>query len=77
VRATAFVSAHGAFGGHNLQKFQDRRVAEIFFFTQRFVDFANRRRPARPQHAEDFQLRRGWLLQRLFEHGGSLLRRVS
>src|SRR6266581_9071180 len=39
-----FVSAHGAFGGHNLQKFEDRGVAERLLFAQLFVDFPDRGR---------------------------------
>src|SRR5437660_3348781 len=48
-----FVSAHRALGGHNLQKFEDRGVAERLLFAQLFVDFPDRGRPARPEDAKD------------------------
>src|SRR5438309_6876475 len=48
VRPLFFVSAYRALGGHDLQQFQDSRVAEILLFLQRLVDFADRGRPALP-----------------------------
>src|SRR6267143_2267817 len=48
-----FVSADGALGGHNLQKFEDRGVAERLLFAQLFVDFPDRGRPTRPEDAKD------------------------
>src|SRR6267378_604983 len=48
-----FVSAHGALGRHNLQKFEDRGVAERLLFAQLFVDFPDRGRPTRPEDAKD------------------------
>src|SRR6267143_2039501 len=49
-----FVSADGALGGHNLQKFQNCGVAEVLLFTQRFVDLSDRGRPALPEYSQDF-----------------------
>src|ERR1700722_9773893 len=68
VRALGFVSAHGAFCGHNLQKLEHRRVTEIFFLTQRFVDFAHSRRSAVPKDAKNFELRSGGFVRSLL-HG--------
>src|SRR5213594_4484848 len=77
VRPLLFVSAHRALGGHDLQQLEHGGVAEVLLFPQRFVHIANRGRPALPQHAQNLQLRSGWLLQRLFRHARSLIRRFS
>src|ERR1700682_3663732 len=49
-----FVSADSSLDGHNLQKFQNRGVAEVLLFTQLFVDFPDRGRPALPEYSQDF-----------------------
>src|SRR5207245_609584 len=72
-----FVSAHGTLGSHNLQQLQHRGVPEVLLLAQLFMDFADRGRPALPQHSQDFQLRRSWLLQLFVRHARSIIRRFS
>src|ERR1700680_3891864 len=63
-----FVSAHRALCGHNLQKLQHCRVAEVFFLAEIVVHFADRRRSAVPENAENFEFRSGRFVRRLL-HG--------
>src|SRR6202521_576893 len=72
-----FVSADGALGGHNLQKFEDCGVAERLLFAQLLVDLPDGRRPARPQDAKNLKFRNRGLLQGFLVHAQRLLRRAS
>ena len=77
VGALVFVSAHGAFCGHDLQKLQDGGVAQVFFLMKRVVDFADGGRAACPEDLEDFEFGCCGLLKRFVFHGRRLLRRNS
>ena len=68
VRPLRFVSAHGAFCGHNLQELEDRGVAQLFFLAERFMNFANRGGSAVPEHAENFKFGGCGFVRRLL-HG--------
>src|SRR6185295_18452772 len=68
--ALILVAADQALGSHDLHQFQNRRVAESLFFLQRFVDIANRGRPAIPENLKDLELSGSGLLWRGVFHAG-------
>src|SRR6266480_388965 len=72
-----FVSADGTFGGHNLQKLENRGVAKGLPFPELLVHLPDRGRSARPKDAKDFKIGSRGLLERFLLHGQRLLRRVS
>src|SRR5579871_790817 len=51
-----------AFGGHDLHKLKDARIADLFGASQGVVHLADRGRAASPENLKDFQLRRGRVL---------------
>ena|SRR2546427_5813991 len=65
VRALGFVSANRSFCGHDLQKLQDAGVAEGLLLAESVVNFANCRRAACPEDAQDFEFGSGGFLRYL------------
>ena len=59
VGAAGFLAQNEALGVHDLEKLEDRGVAEGALAIQLIADFAHRRRFLVPQNAEEFEFRFG------------------
>lgn len=77
VGALRFIAPDEAFLGHDLQEFQNAGVADRLLCAESFVDLANRRRPACPQHPQDFKLGGCRFVNRWVAHGWTILRSSS